>query len=74
MMVMVVAAMSPDGAHNAHDPQSDERVAQSLHGRLQRKSERVSECVCVCVCEREREPITRFQWLFQRFQFCHFLQ
>jgi hypothetical protein len=55
MMVMVVAAMSPDGAHNAHDPQSDERVAQSLHGRLQRKSERVSECVCVCVRERERE-------------------
>ncbi len=55
----MVGAMSPDGAHNAHDPQSDERVAQSLHGRLQRKSERVSECVCVCVCvcERERESL-----------------
>jgi len=45
----VVGAMSPDGAHNAHDPQSDERVAQSLHGRLQRERERE------CVCERERE-------------------
>ncbi len=37
---MVVGAMSPDGAHNAHDPQSDERVAKSLHGRLQRERER----------------------------------
>jgi hypothetical protein len=59
---MVVGAMSPDGAHNAHDPQSEERVAQSLHGKLHRER------------EREREPIIRFQWLFQRFQFCHFLQ
>jgi len=49
MVVIVVGAMSPDGAHNAHDPQSDERVAQSLHGRLQRERERE------CVCERERE-------------------
>ncbi len=59
----MVGAMSPDGAHNAHDPQSDERVVQSLHGRLQREREREreSECVCErereseCVCERERE-------------------
>ncbi len=35
--------MSPDGAHNAHDPQSDERVAQSLRGRLQRRRERERE-------------------------------
>jgi len=51
MVVIVVGAMSPDGAHNAHDPQSDERVAQSLHGRLQRERERER----VCVRERERE-------------------
>ncbi len=43
----MVGAMSPDGAHNAHDPQSDERVAQSLHGGLQRKSERERVNVCV---------------------------
>ncbi len=46
----MVGAMSPDGAHNAHDPQSDERVAQSLHGRLQRERERevaVSSRTCV---------------------------
>ncbi len=51
----MVGAMSPDGAHNAHDPQSDERVAQSLYGKLQRKSERERESECVCVCVRERE-------------------
>jgi len=51
----VVGAMSPDGAHNAHDPQSDERVVQSLHGRLQRERER--ERVSVCVRERERESL-----------------
>jgi hypothetical protein len=55
MVVMVVGAMSPDGAHNAHDPQSDERVVQSLHGRLQRERER--ERVSVCVRERERESL-----------------
>ncbi len=49
----MVGAMSPDGAHNAHDPQSDERVAQSLHGRLQRERERER----VCVRERERESL-----------------
>jgi hypothetical protein len=43
----VVGAMSPDGAHNAHDPQSDERVVQSLHGRLQRERERERVSVCV---------------------------
>ncbi len=51
----MVGAMSPDGAHNAHDPQSDERVVQSLHGRLQRERER--ERVSVCVRERERESL-----------------
>ncbi len=43
----MVGAMSPDGAHNAHDPQSDERVVQSLHGRLQRERERERVSVCV---------------------------
>ncbi len=46
----MVGAMSPDGAHNAHDPQSDERVAQKSPWQTpKRERERESVCVCVCV-------------------------
>jgi hypothetical protein len=49
-LVMVVGPMSPDGAHNAHDPQSDERVAQKSPWQTpKRERERESVCVCVCV-------------------------